>query len=445
MKFRAAKGTRDFYPDAMRLRTWLTDAWRRVSLRNGFEEYDGPIFEHLELYTTKSGDEIASQLFDLEDRGGRRLAIRPEMTPTLGRMVNARAQSLPRPIKWFSVPRLCRAERPQKGRLREFFQWNIDIVGVDDVLADAESILVAVDFLREVGLGPEDAVVRINSRRLVAAVLADLRVPPDRMDKAYALLDKAGKIPRDALQAMWKEAFGDAVPFDAIEPLLGVEGLDHLHEAIRGAKGGWAAAERELPAIEALFEKLDSFGITEYCNFDMAIVRGLAYYTGVVYEVFDRGQAHRAIGGGGRYDNLLRDLGGPAMPGVGFGVGDVVITDVLTEAGKLPVLKGELDVYVIAADAELQPRALELVAQLRRGGWSTDFSYRAQSVGKLLRAASDRGARRAVIVGQETRDENLVTIKDLTTGQQTRRDWAAFVAAPLAAGDEGDEQARRSL
>jgi histidyl-tRNA synthetase len=365
MKIRNVKGTRDFYPQDMALRNWLTDAWRRVSLRNGFAEYDGPIFEHLELYTAKSGDEIVSQLFHFTDRGGRRLAIRPEITPTLARMINARARSLPRPIKWFSIPRLCRAERPQKGRLRELFQWNIDIVGVDDLLADAESIFVAVDFLREIGLTAAECVVRINSRRLVAAILADLNVPDDRMDAAYALLDKSDKIPREALAATWTEAFADRVPFSLIEPIIEVRGLDQLRERIGQAGSAFAAAERELPAVESLFAHLDTFGITDYCLFDMSIVRGLAYYTGVVYECFDRNAAHRAIAGGGRYDNLLKILGGPEMPGVGFGMGDVVLTDLLTELNKLPTHTESLDFFVIPAGAEFRDRAVRLVAGLR--------------------------------------------------------------------------------
>ncbi len=438
MKIAGVKGTRDFYPEDMALRNWLIDTWRRVSIRNGFQEYDGPIFEHLSLYQAKSGDEIVEQLFNLTDRKGRRLAIRPEMTPTLARMVAARAQSLARPIKWFSVPRLCRAEQPQKGRLREFFQWNVDIVGVDDLTADAETILVAVDFLREVGLSPAECSVRINSRRLVAAVLADLRVPADRIDRAYALLDKAGKVPPEVLAGLWAEAFGDAVPFAAVQPLLGVEGLSRLRELVGSAADHWAAAARETEHLDRLFALLHYFGISEYCDFDMAVVRGLAYYTGVVYEVFDRGKEHRAIAGGGRYDNLLGALGGPQMPGVGFGMGDVVIANVLAEANKLPTPAARLDFFVIAADAELQPRALELVAGLRRGGWIADFAYRPQSVGKLLRAASDRGARQVVILGQETREGDLVSVKDLTTGVQVRRRWEEFIASPIAAANAGN-------
>ena len=198
MKFQAVKGTRDFYPDAMRLRNWIVETWRRVSLRNGFEEYDSPIFEYLDLFTIKSGDEIAGQLFSFTDRGGRKLAIRPEITPSLARMVNAKINSLPRPIKWFSVPRLCRAENPQRGRLREFLQWNVDVIGSEDVLADAECAFAAIDALRELGLTKSDVVLRYSSRELLATVLTNWGVKDEEQSrKVMAVLDKRGKIPED--------------------------------------------------------------------------------------------------------------------------------------------------------------------------------------------------------------------------------------------------------
>jgi len=193
-KFQSVKGTRDFYPAEMRIRNYISDAWRRVSLRNGFEEYDAPIFEYLDLFTIKSGEEIASQLFNFTDRGGRNLAIRPEITPSLARMVAAKINSLPRPIKWFSVPRLCRAENPQKGRLREFFQWNVDIIGVDDIQADAECIFVAADFLREVNLTADDACVRIGSRPITVAALKAGGVDDDKIDTGLGVLDKIAKV-----------------------------------------------------------------------------------------------------------------------------------------------------------------------------------------------------------------------------------------------------------
>src|SRR3989304_2052100 len=195
MKIQPVKGTRDFYPQDMAVRNWIIDGWKKVSNRNGCEEYDGPMFEYLKMFQIKSGDEIVEQLFSLKDRGGRELALRPEITPTLARMVNQRISSLPRPIKWFSVPRLLRAERPQKGRLREFFQWNVDIIGVESELADAEVIFCAVDYLRETGLTPNDIVVKISSRKLLAAVLEKMGISEKRLEMLYPVLDKKDKVP----------------------------------------------------------------------------------------------------------------------------------------------------------------------------------------------------------------------------------------------------------
>ena len=200
MKIPPVKGTRDFYPPDMAVRNFIIDGWKKVSVRNGFEEYDGPIFEYLKMFQIKSGDEIVEQLFSLKDRGGRDLAIRPEITPTLARMVNQQISSLPKPIKWFSVPRLCRAERPQRGRLREFFQWNIDIIGVDDVLADAEVIFCALDYLQEVGLTPDDIVVKISSRKMLAAILLSIGIAEDGLEPLYAILDKRGRLSGDTFE-----------------------------------------------------------------------------------------------------------------------------------------------------------------------------------------------------------------------------------------------------
>ena len=209
MKIPPVKGTRDFYPEEMAVHNWILDGWKKASIRNGFEEYEGPIFEYLQMYQIKSGEEIVEQLFSFKDRGDRDLAIRPEITPTLARMVNQRINALPKPIKWFSVPRVCRAERPQKGRLREFFQWNIDIIGEESVLADAEVIFTTVDYLREAGLTPKDIKVKISSRKLLSAVLKKIGVPEEKMNPLYTLLDKKAKLPAEVFSATLKEQVGD--------------------------------------------------------------------------------------------------------------------------------------------------------------------------------------------------------------------------------------------
>lgn len=439
MQFQAPKGTRDFYPEDMAVRNWIVDAWRRVSLRNGFAEYDGPIFELLDLYRAKSGEGIVSELFHFEDRGGRELAIRPEMTPTLARMVGARANSLSRPIKWFSVPRLCRAERPQRGRLREFFQWNIDILGLDDVVADAECVYVAVDFFREVGLTPADMVMKINSRSLLAALLAAYGFEPERHAEIFAVLDKRDKLPADVFaESVQKITRSDAeqTTLLSISAAAGHTGLADL----AGMAAGNEAAEREIARLNELFARLGDMGVGEYCAFDMGVVRGLAYYTGIVFEGFGKGQMQRAICGGGRYDQLLEVLGGPPMTGVGFGTSDVVIEVLLRELGKLPTVLAEppaVDFYLIDAGPEFFPTVLGLTGQLRQGGWRAEFSYRRQPVGKQFKAASAARAKRAVIVGVECTNRQVVTVKNLVTGQQFEVSLGSFYADPMACPNVG--------
>jgi histidyl-tRNA synthetase len=409
MEFRAVKGTRDFYPELMRLRNWICDAWRRVSLRNGFEEYDAPIFEYLDLFTAKSGNEIAEQLFSLTDRGGRNLAIRPEITPSLARMVNAKINALPRPIKWFSLPRLCRAENPQKGRLREFFQWNIDVIGSDEILADAECIFVCVDFLREVALTPQDVQVRIGHRALTVAALNFFGVPSDRVDAVLPVLDKRPKVSDEEFDRLCAQAGLNATQIDSVRKFQDSATTDSIRELLAGCD----AVEPLLAELDRLLDMLSDLGVSDYCRLDLKIVRGLAYYTGVVYEVFDAGESLRAVAGGGRYDNLLQVLGGPQVGATGFGMGDVVLGILLEEKGKLPNLAGQLDYFVIDGDGELRP-VLDLLSKLRSRGLMADFSYARRAVGKQLKEANRRGARYALIVNSET-----LAVKDLQSGEQT--------------------------
>lgn len=430
MKTQPVRGTRDFYPEQMAVRNWLTDIWRAVSLRHGFAEYDGPIFEYLDLYTAKSGQEIVEQLFHLTDRGGRQLAIRPEMTPTLARMINARAASLPRPIKWFSVSRLCRGERPQRGRLREFFQWNLDVVGTEELLADAECILASVDCLRRLGLTAQDVVVKVNDRRFVAAVLKQLGLSAEHHEAAFAALDKATRLELPALDELWTRSVGSRVPFQQIEPLLQLR----TRQALRAAD--WPLLKqsdvaRQLDELDRLFGLLDRFGVSDFCDFDARVVRGLAYYTGTVYEAFDRGESLRAILGGGRYDNLLAVLGGPALSGTGMGMGDVVILELLEQLGRLPQAGQQLDIYLVDAEPELFDDLLSLAARLRQQGVRCDFSYKRLPIGKQLAAASARGATRCVILGAETRQRRAVAVKDLATGRQKEILLEDIVRDPL--------------
>jgi histidyl-tRNA synthetase len=428
MKIPPVKGTRDFYPPDMARRNWMIDGWRKASVRNGFEEYDGPIFERLEMFTIKSGDEIVEQLFSLKDRGGRDLGIRPEITPTLARMVNQQINSLPRPIKWFSVPRLCRAERPQKGRLREFFQWNVDIIGEDSVLADAETIFCAVDYLQEVGLTPGDIVVKTSSRKLLAAILKEIGIPAEQLDSLYLVLDKKTKLPEDVFEDMLAEQVPDRRMADKVKAFMEIKSVSDIESMF----GGTDEIKEAVDELALLLDRLRLMGVGEYCEFDPSIIRGLAYYTGIVYEIYDRGGELRAIGGGGRYDNLLRDFGGPDIPATGFGIGDSVLGILLEQKGlfdkHLP--KKELDYFVAVVDTPLmldnkdgsgakpaEDIAVELTAKLRRAGVSAAFSYKSGGLSKQLKEASGQNAKRCIIIGSEFENDELV-VKDMATGKQ---------------------------
>ncbi len=412
MKIPPVKGTRDFYPADMRVRNFIIDGWKKVSLRNGFEEYDGPIFEYLQMYQLKSGDEIAEQLFNLVDRGGRELAIRPEITPTLARMVNQQINSLPRPMKWFSVPRLCRAERPQKGRLREFFQWNIDIIGVDDEIADAEVIFCAVDYLQEVGLTLKDIVVKISSRKMLAEALAAIGIEKEQVNAVYAVLDKRNKVPDDAFVEMLTTCVPDSEKRSNILKLMSVKSFEQITSVIKSNE----KLDSAIDGLKKLFELLNIMGITEFCQFDIGIVRGLAYYTGIVFEVFDKAAELRAIGGGGRYDDLF---GGPGITATGFGMGDCVLGILLEEKGLFTkqVKDNKLDYFVAYVDEKYFSKAVELTGKLRRKGSSAAFIYKFVNLGKQLKQASVQNAQQCLIIGSEI-ENSQIAVKNMADGNQ---------------------------
>ncbi len=415
MKIQPVKGTRDFYPQDMAVRNWLIDGWKRVSVRNGFEEYDGPIFEYLKMFQIKSGDEIAEQLFSFEDRGGRELALRPEITPTLARMVNQQINSLPRPIKWFSVPRLFRAEKPQKGRLREFFQWNIDIIGIDDVLADAETIFCALDYLKEAGLTPDDIVVKISSRKVLAELLKSIGIKENQLDALYVVLDKRSKLPDEAFEEMLAERLPDENKRGKILELMAVESIKQINDCLELSK----EAEESIKELSRLFELLDAMGVGDYCVFDIGIVRGLAYYTGIVYEIYDKASELRAIGGGGRYDNLLKLFGGPDIPATGFGIGDCVLGILLEEKGLLSkeISTGRPEYFVAFTDQRYIQKAVEVTSKLRLAKFAANFSYKPVGLSKQLKQASEQKVKKCIIIGSEIENNQLV-IKDMATGKQ---------------------------
>jgi len=395
-------GFRDFLPlDAAR-RNVITSTWRQVARQHGFHEFDGPMLETLDLYARKNegGEEILKQLYRFEDGGGRSVALRPEMTPTLARIIGAREKDFRKPIKWFSSGSFFRYERQQKGRLREFLQLNCDLLGDSSPAADAELLALAVNTLRAFGLTSEDIVVRISHRGAWADFLKARGLNPDQSAQVLQVVDK---IERENDETLQKRLEGTSLT------------LKDLKAFIEDSKA---------PALEELISDFHARGLADYLNIDLSIVRGLAYYTGFVFEIFDRRGEHRALAGGGRYDGLVKALGGGKadLPAVGFGMGDVVLANLLDS---LPHTKARLaaasndqlqvDLYVIIADEGKRGEALRVIERLRSAGKRVEFPLASARVGKQFQAAEACGAKLAVIIGSEF--PNL-KIKDLSNRQE---------------------------
>ncbi|MDP2496471.1 MAG: histidine--tRNA ligase [Candidatus Palauibacterales bacterium] len=413
MSSSSLKGFRDFYPEDLALRNRIFDTWREVARRYGFVEYDGPPLEPLEMYTRKSGPEIVEQLYAFEDKGGREVALRPEMTPTFARMVSARAPALPKPIRWFSVPQLFRYEQPQKGRTREHFQLNLDIVGEEGVAADAEVIAAAVDILRAFGLDADDVAARISSRRLAAGVLRAAGVPDGGLEDAFQALDKAERRDRDWVREELRRAGADDGGIDRILAYTEMD-LGEVREAYASDGDVTAAADR----LGRLFELLDQYGLGEFAEFDAGLVRGLAYYTGVVFELWDRRGDLRAICGGGRYDDLLASLGGRDLPAAGFGMGDVVLAELLRERGLTGEEEQGLDDFVVFISDEERPLAMRLVRALRESGRSAAYDLEARSVGRQFGAADQAGARRTLVLGPDEVSRGVALVREMESGEE---------------------------
>src|SRR5690349_1099728 len=405
----ALPGFRDFYPAEFAQRAYIARIWREVARRYAFIEYDGPPLESLDLYTKKSGDEIVGQLYNFTDKGGRAVALRPEMTPTLSRMVAAKANALRKPVRWFSLPQLFRYERQQKGRLREHFQLNVDIVGEKDVTADAELLAVAIDIMREFGLSPEDVRARVSDRRLLRALLERLGVSEEKLPDVFGVIDKIERQPR-AVSAEKLAALGMSTESQ--------EALFHLMEgvtleALRAAYGDTPAIAELIADLERYYSYLGDLGVADWVQLDLSIVRGLAYYTGIVFELFDAQGEFRAICGGGRYDNLLKSLGDVDLPALGFGMGDVVLGELLRARGLSDAPIGEPDYWVAAAESGDLRDVMRAATALRRAGAAVEYALRPQTLSKQRKAAFSAGATYFVTVSAEFRRNGAIEIDEL--------------------------------
>jgi histidyl-tRNA synthetase len=389
MSLGALPGFRDFYPAELADRSHIFATWRDVARRFGFVEYDGPPLEPLELYTKKSGDEIVGQLYNFVDKGEREVALRPEMTPTFARMVAARANALRKPVRWFSIPQLFRYERQQRGRLREHFQLNMDIVGEADVSADAELLAAAIDIMRQLGLGPEDVRARVSDRRILHGYLEAAGVPDAAFPGVLAVVDKIDRQPKAVSEEKLAQLGLHDKAVLAVMDIPEHRSLDAIQALVE------TRSARVVDDFMRFAKYVDALGGAEYLQPDLSIVRGLAYYTGIVFELFDVTGELRAICGGGRYDALLAQSGGPDLPALGFGMGDVVLGELLRARSKTVGKPQGPDCWVVTAgaDPDAMGDAMRIATQLRRAGLGVEYALRPQSSDKQVKAAKSAGCR----------------------------------------------------
>jgi len=423
--FQSLPGFREFYPDDLSRRKHIFDLWRRTAHAFGFAEYDAPVLEPLELYKAKSGDEIEAQLFSFTDKGGREVALRPEMTPTVCRLVGAKASALKRPIKWFSIAEFYRYERMQKGRGRCFFQFNADIFGESGPEAEIELIALLTQCLAAFGLTEEDFCIRLSDRNLWFYYLEALGLGEPRIRGVLGAVDKFEKYGDDAFKG-YTEQFGglEAGVKAKVLAFLQIKTLAALEETLAPLASDKLAAR--LADWRKLLGGLEAMGLGRFIAVDLGVVRGLAYYTGFVFEAFDRKGELRALAGGGRYDDLVEKLGGPALPAVGFAIGDMTFALLLEQRGLMPAFVQAPDVYCVIGGEAGRRAAFADIHALRAAGHRVDYPLKEVAFGKQFKAAADSGAKLALIYGDDEVAKGVVKIRDLTgrTEHEVPRDRA---------------------
>lgn len=416
------KGTRDFYPGDFRLRSWLFEIWRETSRQFGFEEYDTCVLESEELYIRKAGEEITEQLYAFEDKGGRRLALRPEQTPSLARLILQRKNTLSFPLKWFTIPQCFRYERMTRGRKREHYQWNADVVGQPELVAEVEVLSLLLMSMEKMGLTPNHVRAHINDRRILNAVLEHLGVPEEKHIPVMMVMDKRDKISAEALGGLLA---GQGLSPQQVEKLGEFLRMDTL-EQVREKLG-------DIPPIQdldRLLEMLAAVGFGGYGQFDITVVRGLSYYTGTVFEIRDAGANLRAICGGGRYDSLLSTFGGESIPAIGFGFGDVVILELLGDLKLLPQLSAAIDYAVIPFSSAQTEIALTVGQALRSAGLRAEVDFTFRKLKRALQRAEGLGVRKAVLLMPDELARGEVVVRDMTQRNEERMSLAAFLEHP---------------
>ncbi|MBF0352733.1 MAG: histidine--tRNA ligase [SAR324 cluster bacterium] len=413
------KGTRDFFPDDMRLRNWLFNLWRETAAMFGFEEYDSCVLESEELYIRKAGDEISDQLYNFEDKGGRKLSLRPEMTPTLARMIISQQKALSFPIKWFSVAQCFRYERMTKGRRREHFQWNMDIVGQDHIVAEAELLSALIKACSSMGLTTEHIRIFINDRRILNAILTNLSVADDQHPAILVILDKKDKLRPEDFRQLLKEASLSEDQISRLEEYLSTSDLHQLGEKLGENEG--------ILNLKKLLSTMEMSGLAAYFQFDITIVRGLSYYTGTVFEMNTPSKNQRAICGGGRYDSLLSTYGGDVISSVGFGFGDVVILDMLKELNLLPQLGKKLDYMIVPFSWDEASLALKIANALTARGSKVECNFSMKKMKKVLQQANDLNVSKVLFLFPEELQKQQIVVKDMKTHDQQVLPLLAFL------------------
>jgi len=422
--FAPPSGTRDFFPEDMQMQMWLFSQFREVAASFGFVEYDAPVLEHEELYKRKAGEEITEQMYNFKDKGGAAVTLRPEMTPSLARMVlqlmraETGAIAAVLPLKWFSIPQCWRFETTQRGRKREHYQWNMDIVGVEGVVAEVELLSAVVAFFEQVGITSADVGLKVNSRKVLGAVLEQAGVSEDKFAETCVIIDKLDKIGSDGVL----KELADKVQLPeetsrSIVEALGAKSLDEF------ARIAGVSDSEEVAELRRLFELAEDYGFGDWLQFDASVVRGLAYYTGIVFEGFDRAGVLRAICGGGRYDKLLTLYGSKKdVPCVGFGFGDCVIMELLEEKKVLPKLQLDVDFVVAPYNADMMGKAMNVARRLRKAGKRVDlYPEAARRVKKAFRYADKVGAQKIAFVAPDEWENGLVRIKDLRSTSEAKQ------------------------
>lgn len=408
-KYQAPRGMRDFFPEDMVLRNSIFDAWNTAAHKFGFAQYDASIVESLDLLKRKAGEEIVNQIYDFEDKSGRQLALRPEMTPTLARMVASKQNTLTFPLKWYAIAQCFRYERMTRGRKREHFQLNLDIIGEESVAAEAEIIAAAICALEGMGLSSNDFKVHFSSRALLSDLLSSLGINAEHHQAAFLALDKRGKIDDTEITELLTNEGVDRTTIEQVFSLLEVSSLEDVQKALGNST----------PALERILSFLSiisTYDLQDAVQFDISVVRGLSYYTGIVFEAFDSAGNFRAIFGGGRYDNLLSDVGGKPETGVGLGFGDVVIAEILSEtATSNKLVSGVLITAVGFMEEAQHETAIKVASILRLKGENVDLSLKAEKAKSFFSKADKCGCKKAVYIGPDDVEKGTVRIKDLSS------------------------------